>query len=1229
MEEDADTEFPIARLWDEFTSDHTFSRRDYFEEIQHLLEQGESLFACPIRPADDELGIETEDNDCGEQEDAEDNWGIDIQGKSCLLYVEVSPDSPTYPWTSMAVSFVTHLLFSSPRLRFSDAQKKSILSWAMALGADGVPSLYSLRKTQERIKNLLGDPTEKVTAASGNIFYLNSVSKAIAMDYANPLTRFSMQDYPEDGQGQMSQVHHGHKMLEGLPDDLAPPCVCVGTNIFFVNELLQRSTKDYFIPKKFFQAKLDGALEADILALGHGVSRTDMGYSVDPEQVIVKKSGGRMVLTVPLIVFMDDVSGNISKQWNKHHVVYMSNASMPREMLEKEFCVRFVSSSPHAAPLELIRGVKASIEKAANDGVIAWDCKLHQEVMLIPYKLFLAGDNPMQAEECSHGGLKCNYFCRTCKVGGTNIEKKSDKGYCDIFKPGELRTPIDTISEVKGQIDLAKQSGGTEKVKTAISKSGIRDAASAAIVDLDDIINPLLGMAGLDIHQDTPTEILHTILLGVVKYYWGQTVYILDKAHLLGTFQTRLDSIDKDGLNSPTLGADYIVRFKGILDGWTVIGELVVLLWHTEIEDVEVYLASLSRTIEDFLSISAQCAPSILFTKAKFHFLLHLPMFIRRFGPAILFSTERFESFNHVFRLASIYSNRHAPSRDTCKVFSEQDTVKHIVSAGTDIHTYMEAHPEQRHLIGIPTITPKEAGECLLGRKTGKSEIIPPVEWHTTHSAAILPPSPLRNDDKDLFYKGKSFVTADGDNAHLGGHVIFELGEGNLTELAIGKVTEILIPVKRRVASQILVMHLDFLPDLHCKLHVPCLKLSEPERKVVVIPNNVLCNVNIQHDCATAMIAAVVPPEIHAQGRTVRSIDHSVVRIHAAKIAREKKATEGEVPATGNEANPVNIPELPAFDRATKKRGKGNGKDKGKEKEKTLQEKSATGVSLQTGRMVTKSRKGKRTTELPINLTILVKDILKDRLRSCLLSPNLTAYVQDLTTRVFIYAKKNLQTFKIPEAALEDPELTDEISSLISGLLTSARSGMKQKIESHTLSKSHVSVLAKSLAPGGGYEMTTAHWARIAFLRSSLVLFENVVKQSQASRTKSARGHMNSAAGVENEGDSAEGNEDEPEDNQEAAEPAGAKNKSKDKPRIWNTNNYWDYVDAVLVELRAEARAAESTPAGRAKYLEAFFTRCLQSDMKTYPATSSQPAFPAFDKVTVPWQKAIHTGLIW
>jgi hypothetical protein len=70
---------------------------------------------------------------------------------------------------------------------------------------------------------------------------------------------------------------------------------------------------------------------------------------------------------------------------------------------------------------------------AAESGIVVWDCKDGEEVMLIPYGLFIAGDNPMQAEECSHTGLNCNYYCRTCDVGGTKEYKESKAGYSSIF----------------------------------------------------------------------------------------------------------------------------------------------------------------------------------------------------------------------------------------------------------------------------------------------------------------------------------------------------------------------------------------------------------------------------------------------------------------------------------------------------------------------------------------------------------------------------------------------------------------------------------------------------------------------------------------------------------------------------------------------------------------------------------------------------------------------------
>jgi hypothetical protein len=99
----------------------------------------------------------------------------------------------------------------------------------------------------------------------------------------------------------------------------------------------------------------------------------------------------------------------------------------------------------------------------------------------------------------------------------------------------------------------------------------------------------------------------------MVKYFWGQSVFILEKAKLLHIFQSRLKSVDKDGLNAPSLNADYICHHKGgligkhfkslaqvmpflvydlvpqtVLNWWSIIRELVALIWHMTIPDISV-----------------------------------------------------------------------------------------------------------------------------------------------------------------------------------------------------------------------------------------------------------------------------------------------------------------------------------------------------------------------------------------------------------------------------------------------------------------------------------------------------------------------------------------------------------------------------------------------------------------------------------------------------------------
>ena len=89
-------------------------------------------------------------------------------------------------------------------------------------------------------------------------------------------------------------------------------------------------------------------------------------------------------------------------------------------------------------------------------------------------------------------------------------------------------------------------------------------------------------------------------------------------------FQTRLASTDWNGLNAASTSAEYICQYnrsligkhfkslvqvmpfliydlvtQDVLRAWNLIGMLVVLLWHTEIEDVEDYLVSTGTTLFD------------------------------------------------------------------------------------------------------------------------------------------------------------------------------------------------------------------------------------------------------------------------------------------------------------------------------------------------------------------------------------------------------------------------------------------------------------------------------------------------------------------------------------------------------------------------------------------------------------------------------------------------------
>ncbi|KII83172.1 hypothetical protein PLICRDRAFT_66300, partial [Plicaturopsis crispa FD-325 SS-3] len=171
----------------------------------------------------------------------------------------------------------------------------------------------------------------------------------------------------------------------------------------------------------------------------------------------------------------------------------------------------------------------------------------------------------------------------------------------------------------------------------------------------------------LDPHSDTPVEILHVLLLGVVKYFWRDVIKRL-KDEDKDILTARLSSFDVSGLCMSPLNAKALVNYSGSLIGrdfravvqaapfvlhgllpkerievWLALSALVPLVWEPQIENVDQHivrdLSCFRSAIDHLLDCTCRLTPR-WFNKPKFHILLHLPDHIRRFGPAILFATE-------------------------------------------------------------------------------------------------------------------------------------------------------------------------------------------------------------------------------------------------------------------------------------------------------------------------------------------------------------------------------------------------------------------------------------------------------------------------------------------------------------------------------------------------------------------------------------------------------------
>ncbi|KAJ7879259.1 hypothetical protein B0H14DRAFT_3082931 [Mycena olivaceomarginata] len=890
------------------------------------------------------IGDEMPKEDLGE-DDEEDCFDFSLRRSS-----EYHP----YPSkTAMLLDVMDNL----PRCRFTSTQMSLL----------GVP---------DKLQSSCGSKPVKTQSHLGNIFYMNDIRDSIARDMANPLVAPHMHFYPEENDGPISETYQAERWMEYTPSQLTP-MFSRGFKRFWIEELACLRDRTFVIPHTWIvrngvltsdvsivtrtpderwqhHSEVERTVAADDLELDYSDLIAEFGANltwVDDSTVPAMPNEMRKLVdddedlyVVMVSPWADDVSGNKSKQYNKHMNMYTGNGCLPGRLLQQEFNIHYISTSPHASSAEQFSTFRDHVQSTEKEPIKCYNAVTKRRCRCILRTPGLPADNPQQSEECCHMGSNANFPCRKCKWGGTNREKESDTVFHECHLTGvarnarEIRETLEEqlrlsmLGDAKAVEDNQRKSGTKDKVaqywiEQLISKAKAmksdhpRRKADEIAAELKtwfdaqpgDKMNPLLDLVGLDPSQDTPVELLHTILLGVVKYIW----------HILNTSQwsdadrcllaIRLQSTDISGLTVPPIRAGYMVQYKNNLIGKhfktlmqalafhihhistpeqfvlvKAAGELGARLWVPEIDNMEDYLAQLKIAIANVLDAFDAVDPCRILVKIKLHLLAHIPDDVRRFGPSIRFATEIYEAYNAVFSAFHDISRKFAAMARVKHFLSGgywwDSSTKQWIQAGNAVQQILIADPVfQRHLGWVsPSITdPGSIKPFSLQRRPALKWSQTKTSTHWTSGTAPLPESWWR--------PGRVLTAQSGDEVALNSWVIALDSGGNTV---IGRVTELLVAEKSLVTLEQFICgqerHPDFGWPVLRRPNGPEIVQRQVQSFVVLSAAAVQFVISVQHDCREGDCQpTVVHKEFQEREETSRNVslikhsndDHFVINM--------------------------------------------------------------------------------------------------------------------------------------------------------------------------------------------------------------------------------------------------------------------------------------------------------------------------------------------------------------
>ena len=125
---------------------------------------------------------------------------------------------------------------------------------------------------------------------------------------------------------------------------------------------------------------------------------------------------GNQVLTLPLILYSDDMSGNRSKKWHEFNNWCLLLAGLPRHLNTEVSNIHLISFSDSVSTLDMAAPIAEELLHLETLGIDLFDTHLNQEIHVIAPLLLCICDNPRASELLNHRGSTARKPCRMCLV---------------------------------------------------------------------------------------------------------------------------------------------------------------------------------------------------------------------------------------------------------------------------------------------------------------------------------------------------------------------------------------------------------------------------------------------------------------------------------------------------------------------------------------------------------------------------------------------------------------------------------------------------------------------------------------------------------------------------------------------------------------------------------------------------------------------------------------------